>query len=168
MWQLFTCKWRILKNKNKVIIIIIGEGFFLPPDIRGYYQRCVSDNTMLQLRLYHATNQKTKVSCWRNNSVLICTFGKALKCEHGISQVLKVSLISRAFYLSSMNARFGVVAVPTILIFHAGKPVLKFNHSKTLDDLRVFVKNYTGTITLLITLIVLLLIYTGKYCHYVQ
>ncbi|KAK3722087.1 hypothetical protein QZH41_019842, partial [Actinostola sp. cb2023] len=48
-----------------------------------------------------------------------------------------------AYKYSSMNARFGVVAVPTILIFHAGKPVLKFNHSKTLDDLRVFVKNYT-------------------------
>lgn len=46
--------------------------------------------------------------------------------------------------LFSLNTRFGVVAVPTILLFHSGKPVLKFNNSITLDDLRMFVKNNTG------------------------
>ncbi|EDO34022.1 predicted protein [Nematostella vectensis] len=49
-----------------------------------------------------------------------------------------------AYQHNSMNARLGVVATPTILIFHAGKPVLKFNHSQTLHDLRTFVKNHTG------------------------
>lgn len=44
----------------------------------------------------------------------------------------------------SLNTRFGIVAVPTILLFHSGKPVLKFNYSVTLDDLRDFVKNNTG------------------------
>ncbi|PFX14933.1 Thioredoxin domain-containing protein 15 [Stylophora pistillata] len=44
----------------------------------------------------------------------------------------------------SLNTRFGVVAVPTILLFHSGKPVLKFNNSITLEDLRMFVKNNTG------------------------
>ncbi|XP_068706369.1 thioredoxin domain-containing protein 15-like isoform X1 [Montipora foliosa] len=44
----------------------------------------------------------------------------------------------------SLNTRFGVVAVPTILLFHSGKPVLKFNNTVTLDDLRDFVKNSTG------------------------
>lgn len=48
------------------------------------------------------------------------------------------------FHLFSLNTRFGVVAVPTILLFHSGKPVLKFNNSITLDDLRMFVKNNTG------------------------
>ncbi|KAL9962610.1 hypothetical protein ACROYT_G031729 [Oculina patagonica] len=49
-----------------------------------------------------------------------------------------------AYKQHSLNTRFGVVAVPTILLFHSGKPVLKFNNSITLDDLRMFVKNNTG------------------------
>ena len=44
----------------------------------------------------------------------------------------------------SLNTRFGVVAVPTILLFHSGKPVLKFNNSISLDDVRNFIKNNTG------------------------
>ena len=49
-------------------------------------------------------------------------------------------------YVCSLNTRFGVVAVPTILLFHSGKPVLKFNNTVTLDDLRNFVKNSTGNV----------------------
>lgn len=49
-----------------------------------------------------------------------------------------------AYKQHSLNTRFGVVAVPTILLFHSGKPVLKFNNSVSLDDMRNFVKNNTG------------------------
>ena len=49
----------------------------------------------------------------------------------------------------SLNTRFGVVAVPTVLLFHSGKPVLKFNNSFSFDDLKEFVKNNTGMYRLL-------------------
>ncbi|KAM7428208.1 cell redox homeostasis [Porites harrisoni] len=49
-----------------------------------------------------------------------------------------------AYKQHSLNTRFGIVAVPTILLFHTGKPVLKFNSSVSLDDMRNFIKNNTG------------------------
>lgn len=49
-----------------------------------------------------------------------------------------------AYKQHSLNTRFGIVAVPTILLFHTGKPVLKFNSSVSLDDMRTFIKNNTG------------------------
>lgn len=49
-----------------------------------------------------------------------------------------------AYKQHSLNTRFGVVAVPTILLFHSGRPVLKFNNTVNLDDVRDFIKNNTG------------------------
>ena len=65
------------------------------------------------------------------------------KTWEGILGVLKTDnmLLLLSF---SLNTRFGVVAVPTILLFHSGKPVLKFNNSISLDDVRNFIKNNTG------------------------
>ena len=41
--------------------------------------------------------------------------------------------------------------MPTILLFHTGKPVLKFNSSVSLDDMRTFIKNNTGMIFICFT-----------------
>ena len=74
--------------------------------------------------------------------------------------------------MCSLNTRFGIVAVPTILLFHSGKPVLKFNYSVTLDDLRDFVKNNTGNkmhdLLLKASFLFCFLIFLSKDCPILQ
>lgn len=46
---------------------------------------------------------------------------------------------------SSLNARYGTVAIPTLLLFHNGQPVAKFNDSHyTLENFTTFIKKYTN------------------------
>ncbi|XP_078659771.1 uncharacterized protein LOC144904630 isoform X1 [Branchiostoma floridae x Branchiostoma belcheri] len=46
---------------------------------------------------------------------------------------------------SHLNTRFGTVAVPNIMLFYNGKALSRFNQSeRSLDQLRMFVKNHTG------------------------
>ncbi len=46
---------------------------------------------------------------------------------------------------SSLNTRFGTVAVPNILVFHSAKAVARFNGTeRTLDSLVEFVAAVTG------------------------
>ncbi|CAH1793666.1 unnamed protein product [Owenia fusiformis] len=50
-----------------------------------------------------------------------------------------------SMHFSSLNARFGTIAVPNILLFHNTKAVAKFNHtSRTLDKFVNFLVNSTG------------------------
>ncbi|XP_066303454.1 protein rtoA-like [Branchiostoma lanceolatum] len=46
---------------------------------------------------------------------------------------------------SHLNTRFGTVAVPNIMLFYNGKALSRFNQSeRSLEQLRMFVKNHTG------------------------
>lgn len=46
---------------------------------------------------------------------------------------------------TSMNMRYGLVAIPTLLLFHNGKAIVKFNESEpTLEKLVIFIEKYTG------------------------
>lgn len=46
---------------------------------------------------------------------------------------------------NSLNSRYGTVAVPTLLLFHNGRAVAKFNESQyVLDKYVKFVEKYTG------------------------
>ncbi len=44
-----------------------------------------------------------------------------------------------------MNTQFGILALPTILLFHNSKPVSKFNHTIfNLDNYAQFLSTLTG------------------------
>ncbi|XP_013777665.1 thioredoxin domain-containing protein 15-like [Limulus polyphemus] len=46
---------------------------------------------------------------------------------------------------SGLNMRYGLVGVPTVLLFHKGKPIVKFNGSEAqIENFAVFVTKYTG------------------------
>ncbi|KAF0310121.1 Thioredoxin domain-containing protein 15 [Amphibalanus amphitrite] len=44
----------------------------------------------------------------------------------------------------SLNTRFGIIAVPTVLLFHNGRPVARYNQSEpTLERLAEFISSHT-------------------------
>ncbi|XP_076365623.1 thioredoxin domain-containing protein bug isoform X2 [Tachypleus tridentatus] len=46
---------------------------------------------------------------------------------------------------SGLNMRYGLVGVPTVLLFHKGKPIAKFNGSEAqIENFAVFLTKYTG------------------------
>jgi|ERR1712004_343797 len=50
-----------------------------------------------------------------------------------------------AIHFNNLNARFGTIAVPNILLFHNTKAVARFNHTvRNFESLLEFVKNVTG------------------------
>ncbi|KAJ8315909.1 hypothetical protein KUTeg_006543, partial [Tegillarca granosa] len=50
-----------------------------------------------------------------------------------------------AAQFSNLNARFGTVSVPNILLFHNSKAVVRFNQTyRSFNNLATFVKNITG------------------------
>ncbi|KAL3876187.1 hypothetical protein ACJMK2_034058 [Sinanodonta woodiana] len=50
-----------------------------------------------------------------------------------------------AAHFSNLNARFGTVSVPNILLFHQSRAVMRFNQTeRNLDTLVNFIKNATG------------------------
>ena len=50
------------------------------------------------------------------------------------------------FRYHGVNTQFGILALPTILLFHNSKPVSKFNQTSsfTLDDYAQFISTLTG------------------------
>jgi thiol-disulfide isomerase/thioredoxin len=50
-----------------------------------------------------------------------------------------------AFHFSSLNSRFGTIAVPNIMVFHNAKAVARFNGTdRTLHTIASFIANVTG------------------------
>lgn len=57
---------------------------------------------------------------------------------------LKVAAID-AFNFHSLNTEFGIVGLPTIMFFHQGRPLVKFNDTEiTLESLVKFVTKHSG------------------------
>ncbi|XP_058830277.1 thioredoxin domain-containing protein 15 isoform X2 [Topomyia yanbarensis] len=57
---------------------------------------------------------------------------------------LKVAAID-AFNFHSLNTEFGIVGLPTIMFFHQGRPLVKFNDTEiTLETLVKFVTKHSG------------------------
>ncbi|XP_070544890.1 thioredoxin domain-containing protein 15-like [Ptychodera flava] len=78
---------------------------------------------------------------WCRFSAAVAPHINALGRAYPTLQVLAVDAIQ----FSGLNARFGTVAVPNILLFHNGKPVARFNQSvRTFDNFKSFIKNHTG------------------------
>ncbi|XP_033119711.1 thioredoxin domain-containing protein 15-like isoform X2 [Anneissia japonica] len=49
-----------------------------------------------------------------------------------------------AMEFNNLNARYGTVAVPNVLLFYKGKPVMRFNYTRTFENFRDFIQNNTG------------------------
>jgi len=49
-----------------------------------------------------------------------------------------------AYTLSSIAGKYGITGVPSLLLFYDGRPVAKFNRSRTLQGLEEFITNSTG------------------------
>ena len=44
----------------------------------------------------------------------------------------------------SMAARYGIVGIPTVVLFYSGRAVARYNRSRTVEDFHGFIKDYTG------------------------
>ncbi|XP_071954513.1 thioredoxin domain-containing protein 15-like [Antedon mediterranea] len=76
-------------------------------------------------------------------------------CKFSAESAPYLNAIGRAFpgldvlavdtmQFNNLNTRYGTVAVPNILLFYKGKPVMRFNYTRTFENFRDFIKNYTG------------------------
>ena len=48
------------------------------------------------------------------------------------------------FLNCSIAGKYGITGVPSLLLFYDGRPVAKFNKSRTLQGLEEFITNSTG------------------------
>ena len=64
----------------------------------------------------------------------ICGYFQSLIHENYFSNILFFSL----------NTRYGIVGVPTIILFQESRPVARFNRSRTYKDLVEFIYESTG------------------------
>ncbi|XP_065063107.1 thioredoxin domain-containing protein 15-like [Rhopilema esculentum] len=53
-------------------------------------------------------------------------------------------LAVESYYLSSIAGKFGVTGVPTLILFYNGRPVAKFNRTRSLQGLEDFISHTTG------------------------
>jgi len=53
-------------------------------------------------------------------------------------------IASDAQNVMGVSAKYGIVGIPTILLFHSGKAVAKYNRSRTSADFREFILQLTG------------------------
>jgi len=53
-------------------------------------------------------------------------------------------IASDAQNVMGVSAKYGIVGIPTILLFHSGKAVAKYNRSRTAADFREFILQLTG------------------------
>lgn len=55
-------------------------------------------------------------------------------------------LASDAQNVMGISAKYGIVGIPTILLFHSGKAVAKYNRSRTVADFKQFILQLTGVL----------------------
>jgi len=55
-----------------------------------------------------------------------------------------IVIASDAQKVMGMSARYGIVGIPTILLFYSGKAVAKYNRTRTVNDFEQFLKELTG------------------------
>lgn len=53
-------------------------------------------------------------------------------------------IASDAQNVMGISAKYGIVGIPTILLFHSGKAVAKYNRSRTVSDFQAFILQLTG------------------------
>lgn len=73
-----------------------------------------------------------------------CTNVAPLYNAVGRSYSNLIVIASDAQKVMGMSARYGIVGIPTILLFYSGKAVAKYNRTRTVEDFEQFVKELTG------------------------
>ncbi|XP_002736033.1 thioredoxin domain-containing protein 15-like [Saccoglossus kowalevskii] len=78
---------------------------------------------------------------WCRFSAAVAPHVNAVGRAYPMLHVLAVDAIQ----FSGLNARFGTVAVPNLILFHNGKPVARYNQTeRTFEQFKSFIKNHTG------------------------
>ncbi|XP_022110789.1 uncharacterized protein LOC110990193 [Acanthaster planci] len=127
-----------------------------PTGNRTLHVKIVNNTEMMELvsSVYHPPSQDNSSSVLGGYCAFVmfyapwCKFSaKAAPAFNAIGRAfpdLEVLAID-AFQYNSLNTRFGIVAVPNVLLFHNSKPVMRFNYSqRTFDVFSGFIRNFTG------------------------
>ncbi|XP_064603486.1 thioredoxin domain-containing protein 15-like [Liolophura sinensis] len=118
----------------------------------------VTENDTAIVKIVNGTELLNRISFKTNESrsdcVLVMFF--APWCHFSAQTAPHYNALGRAYpnldvlavdaiHFSNLNARFGTVSVPNVLLFHQSRAVVKFNQStRSFDNFVQFVKNLTG------------------------
>jgi len=107
-----------------------------------------------KLRLINASELNDSLSPMRNECSIVifyspyCIFSaRAAPALNGIARYYpNISVVAVDITESnSINMKYGIVAIPTVLLVHNIRPIAKLNHTNaTLESLRDFIVRYTG------------------------
>lgn len=120
--------------------------------------RNVTENTTALVRVVNSTVLLELLSFGKNQTVSDCVLVMfyAPWCHFCAATAPHYNALARAFpqldvlavdtvHFSNLNARFGTVAVPNIMLFHQSRSAVRFNHTERhFETLVQFIKNTTG------------------------
>ncbi|PVD37841.1 hypothetical protein C0Q70_00443 [Pomacea canaliculata] len=120
--------------------------------------RNVTENVTATVRVVNSTELLEMLSFEQNHThsdcVLVMFF--APWCHFCAATAPHYNALGRAFlqldvlavdtvHFSNLNARFGTVAVPNIMLFHQSRSAIRFNHTeRNFENLVQFIQNTTG------------------------
>ncbi|KAK6171202.1 hypothetical protein SNE40_019441 [Patella caerulea] len=120
--------------------------------------RNVTENTTAIVRIVNSTTLLDFLSFDKNNNSTDCVLIMfyAPWCPFCAKTAAQFNAVGRAFkqldvlavdaiHFSNLNARFGTVAVPNIMVFHQSRSAVRFNQTnRSFQQLVEFVTNVTG------------------------
>ncbi|KAL8593224.1 hypothetical protein ACOMHN_009879 [Nucella lapillus] len=120
--------------------------------------RNVTENTTATVRIVNSTVLLEVLGFDKNHSSADCVLVMfyAPWCHFCAATAPHYNAVARAFphlevlavdtvHFSNLNARFGTVAVPNIMLFHQSRSAVRFNHTERhFDTLLQFITNTTG------------------------
>ncbi|XP_050394619.1 thioredoxin domain-containing protein 15 isoform X2 [Patella vulgata] len=120
--------------------------------------RNVTENTTAVVRIVNSTTLLDFLSFDKNNNSTDCVLIMfyAPWCPFCAKTAAQFNAVGRAFkqldvlavdaiHFSNLNARFGTVAVPNIMVFHQSRSAVRFNQTnRSFQQLVEFVTNVTG------------------------
>lgn len=120
--------------------------------------RNITENTTAVVRVVNSTVLLELLSFDKNQTASDCVLVMfyAPWCHFCAATAPHYNAVGRAFpqldvlavdtvHFSNLNARFGTVAVPNIMLFHQSRSAVRFNHTERhFDTLVQFIKNTTG------------------------
>ncbi|XP_046557421.1 thioredoxin domain-containing protein 15-like [Haliotis rubra] len=120
--------------------------------------RNITENTTLEVRLVNSTTLLEVLSFDKNRTTGDCVLVMfyAPWCQFCAKTAPHYNALARAYpqlevlavdavHFSNLNARFGTVAVPNVMLFHQSRSAVRFNHTeRVFNSFIQFIKNVTG------------------------
>ncbi|XP_071106492.1 thioredoxin domain-containing protein 15-like [Haliotis cracherodii] len=120
--------------------------------------RNVTENTTLEVRLVNSSTLLEVLSFDKNRTTGDCVLVMfyAPWCQFCAKTAPHYNALARAYpqlevlavdavHFSNLNARFGTVAVPNVMLFHQSRSAVRFNHTeRVFHSFIQFIKNVTG------------------------